>query len=149
MPLNLIKYAFCSRAFDPLSVSIDLKISYCENVNHVDPPRAGHCMHWNYQLLYLLIVIFFLIFFNQFHFNYCFNFSIHHLCELLCINKRGCLSNPKLWCAWKADYPTIKARAATLVQLRLMNNLLNIYLRSKRFRATPSLARIYQNEILG
>ena len=48
-----------------------------------------------------------------------------------------------------SDYPTIKVRAATLVQLRLTNNLLNIYLRSKRFRATPSLARIYQNEILG
>ena len=28
-----------------------------------------------------------------------------------------------------------------------MNNLLNIYLRSKRFLATPSLARIYQNEM--
>ena len=38
-----------------------------------------------------------------------------------------------------SDYPTIKVRAATLVQLRLMNNLLNIYLRSKRFRATPHL----------
>ena len=50
---------------------------------------------------------------------------------------------------WLLTTQQYKVRAATLVQLRLMNNLLNIYLRSKRFRATPSLARIYQNEILG
>ena len=70
-------------------------------------------MHWNYQLLYLLTVLFLVLFFLiNFILIAVFNFSIHHLCELLCINKRACLSNPKLWCAWKTDYSTIKARAA-------------------------------------